>query len=87
MKSDSPPEVKYSQKMSQKSNMIVLALDLEDPSTSEGMIRVCKSWFLMFLRFQLTESRELPYLVTRDFLKKVDFVLIYDRVQFQFERP
>ena len=42
MKSDSPPEVKYSQKMSQKSKMIVLALDLEDPSTSEGMIRVCK---------------------------------------------
>ena len=34
--------MKYSQKMAQKSKVTVLALDLEDPSTSDGMIRVCK---------------------------------------------
>ena len=29
--------------MSEKSKVTVLALDLEDPSSSEGMIRVCKN--------------------------------------------
>ena len=38
----SPPDVKFKQKMSQKSNMVVLALDLEDPSSSEGMINVSR---------------------------------------------
>ena len=29
--------------MSEKSNVTVLALDVADPSTSEGIIRVCKN--------------------------------------------
>ena len=37
-----PPGVKFSQKMSQKSKVTVLALDLEDPASSAGMINVGK---------------------------------------------
>ena len=37
-----PPEVRFSKKMGQKSKVTVLALDLEDPATTEGIIRVCK---------------------------------------------
>ena len=38
------PEVRFSKKMGQKSKVTVLALDLEDPATTEGMIRVCKKY-------------------------------------------
>ena len=38
------PAVPYAQKMSQKTNCGVLSVLMEDPSTKEGMVNVCKSY-------------------------------------------
>ena len=38
------PPVPYAQKMSQKTNSGVVSVLMEDPSTKEGMVNICRSY-------------------------------------------
>ena len=66
----SPPETKYAQKMSQKSKITVLALDLEDPSTSQGMINVSRKLVQYIPTLPSSKKQKCPVFGDQGFFEK-----------------